>query len=110
MQLTDERPPNPAWQDAQFALAALQVDPVQLGGIWLRAGHGPTRDVWLKLLQQFRVKPLKIPGKVDEDRLLGGIDLAQTLQHSRLVQQPGLLAQACPLPRGARTTMPSILQ
>jgi magnesium chelatase subunit D len=94
VQLTDERPPNPAWQDAQFALAALQVDPVRLGGIWLRAGHGPTRDVWLKLLQQFQVKPLKIPGKVDEDRLLGGIDLAQTLQHSRLVQQPGLLAQA----------------
>lgn len=94
MQLTDERPPNPAWQDAQFALAALQVDPVRLGGIWLRAGHGPTRDVWLKLLQQFQVKPLKIPGKVDEDRLLGGIDLAQTLQQSRLVQQPGLLAQA----------------
>lgn len=94
MQLTDERPPNPAWQDAQFALAALQVDPVRLGGIWLRAGHGPTRDVWLKLLQQFQVKPLKIPGKVDEDRLLGGLDLAQTLQHSRLVQQPGLLAQA----------------
>jgi magnesium chelatase subunit D len=50
--------------------------------------------VWLKLLQQFQVKPLKVPGKVDEDRLLGGIDLAQTLQHSRLVQQPGLLAQA----------------
>jgi magnesium chelatase subunit D len=94
VQLTDERPPNQAWQDAQFALAALQVDPVRLGGIWLRAGHGPTRDVWLKLLQQFQIKLLKIPGKVDEDRLLGGIDLAQTLQNSRLVQQPGLLAQA----------------
>ena len=29
-----------AWQDAQLALMALQVDPVRLGGIWLRAAHG----------------------------------------------------------------------
>ena len=83
-----------AWQDAQFALMALQVDPVRLGGIWLRAGHGPVRDVWLQRLQAMGLAVLKIPNQVDDERLLGGIDLAQTLQSSRLVQQAGLLAQA----------------
>jgi magnesium chelatase subunit D len=83
-----------AWQDAQFALMALQVDPVRLGGIWLRAGHGPVRDVWLQRLQAIGLPVLKIPNQVDDERLLGGIDLAQTLQSSRLVQQAGLLAQA----------------
>ena len=83
-----------AWQDAQFALMALQVDPVRLGGIWLRAGHGPVRDVWLQRLQAMGLAVLKIPNQVDDERLLGGIDLAQTLQSSKLVQQAGLLAQA----------------
>ena len=83
-----------AWQDAQFALIALQVDPVRLGGIWLRAGHGPVRDVWLQRLQAMGLAVFKIPNQVDDERLLGGIDLAQTLQSSRLVQQAGLLAQA----------------
>ena len=34
------------------------------------------------------------PPAADAERLLGGIDLAQTLQAGRLVQQPGLLAAA----------------
>ncbi len=83
-----------AWQDAQFALMALQIDPVRLGGIWLRAGHGPVRDNWLQRLQAVDLPLLKVPNQVDDERLLGGIDLAQTLQNSRLVQQAGLLAQA----------------
>ena len=83
-----------AWQDAQFALMALQIDPVRLGGIWLRAGHGPVRDSWLQRLQAVDLPLLKVPNQVDDERLLGGIDLAQTLQSSRLVQQAGLLAQA----------------
>jgi magnesium chelatase subunit D len=72
----------------------LQVDPLRLGGIWLRAGHGPVRDVWLQRLQALGLQVLKIPNQVDDERLLGGIDLAQTLQTSQLVQQAGLLAQA----------------
>lgn len=83
-----------AWQDAQFALMALQLDPLRLGGIWLRAGHGPVREAWLQRLQALACKLLKIPNQVDDERLLGGIDLAQTLQSGRLVQQSGLLAQA----------------
>jgi magnesium chelatase subunit D len=83
-----------AWQDAQFALMALQVDPLRLGGIWLRAGHGPVREAWLQQLKAMGLAVVKVPNQVDEERLLGGIDLAQTLQTGTLVQQAGLLAQA----------------
>ncbi len=82
------------WQDAQLALLALQLDPQGLGGVWLRAGHGPVRDAWLAQLQATEISSVRVPAQVDDERLLGGIDLAQTLQYGRLVQQQGLLAQA----------------
>ena len=82
------------WQDAQFALLALQLDPQGLGGIWLRAGHGPVRDAWLATLRASGLHTVKVPQQVDDERLLGGMDLAQTLQQGRLVVQAGLLAQA----------------
>lgn len=83
-----------AWQDAQLALMALQIDPVRLGGIWLRASHGPVRDNWLDLLKASPLKTFRVPGQVDDERLLGGMDLAATLQSGRVIHQPGLLAQA----------------
>jgi len=83
-----------AWQDAQLALMALQLEPQRLGGIWLRAGHGPVREAWLARLQGLGLPVRKIPNQVDDERLLGGIDLAQTLQSGRLVHQSGLLAQS----------------
>jgi len=82
------------WHDAQLALLALQLDPLGIGGVWLRCGHGPVRDAWLARLQASGIKLVKVPGQVDNERLLGGIDLTQTLQSGRLVQQQGLLAQA----------------
>jgi len=82
-----------AWGDAQLALLALQVDPVGLTGAWVRAGHGPVRDLWLGQLQQL-ISCTKVPANTDTERLLGGIDLAATLQTGRLVQQMGLLTQA----------------
>lgn len=85
---------NPRWLDAQLALLALQVDPVGLGGIWLRAGHGPVRDTWLRQLNDSGIQLQKIPAQVDDDRLLGGIDLAVTLQTGKLAHQSGLLAAA----------------
>lgn len=82
-----------AWNDAQLALLALQVDPVGLAGAWVRAGHGPVRDLWLGQLQLF-ISCTKVPANTDTERLLGGIDLAATLQTGHLVQQMGLLTQA----------------
>ncbi|MBU3738997.1 MAG: magnesium chelatase subunit D [Rhodoferax sp.] len=90
----DVDPVPDAWVDAQLALAALQVDPVGLGGVRLRAGHGPVRDAWLKQLRQTQPSCIRIPLRTDTERLLGGMDLSATVRQGRLVRQPGLLAQA----------------
>lgn len=83
--------------DAALAAALLAVDPTGLGGIRLRGGHGPERDAWLALLR--RLMPagspwLRLPLHANETALLGGLDLAATLQAARPVLQPGLLARA----------------
>lgn len=81
------------WDDAQWALLALQVDPVRLGGVWLKAGHGPVRDAWLKQVQSLAYPVHKVPHHTDDDRLLGGIDLTASLSAGRLVSQAGLLTR-----------------
>lgn len=86
-----------AWADALQSLALFTADPVGLGGIAVRAGAGPVRDHFLKLLYETlspRVPVRRLPLHVGDDRLLGGLDLAATLQAGRLVAQKGLLAEA----------------
>jgi magnesium chelatase subunit D len=85
------------WQDALAALALFAVDPAGLQGIVLRSPAGPVRDRFLALLRgalppgaAFR----RMPPGIDDDRLLGGLDLAVTLQAGRPVAQRGLLAEA----------------
>ncbi len=90
--------PNEAaspWSDAVLAAALYAINPIGLGGISLRAHAGPVRDQWLALLQSslpphapFR----KIPIQVSDGRLLGGLDLAATLQAGRPIAERGLLA------------------
>ena len=86
MKATDQR-----WLDAQWALIALQVDPQRIGGVWFKAGHGPVRDRWLARLQAMACPVLKVPMHIDDDRLLGGIDLTASLAAGQLVDQSGLL-------------------
>jgi magnesium chelatase subunit D len=83
-----------AWHDALTSLQLLQLDPHGLGGICLRAPHGPVRASWLNALASLGLPLVKVPGSVDAERLLGGIDLAHTLQTGRLRMQTGLLQQA----------------
>ncbi len=86
---------NPeAWNDALTSLQLLQIDPHGFGGVWLRAPFGPVRDLWLKCLQDSGLKAIKLPGHVELERLLGGIDLSLTLQTGTLQMQAGLLQQA----------------
>jgi magnesium chelatase subunit D len=92
--------PTPApglWADALLAAALLAVDPAGLGGAALRAPAGAVRDGWLAALRRalppgtpFRRVPLNVP----DERLLGGLDLAATLQGGRPVARRGLLADA----------------
>ena len=86
-----------AWHDALAALALFAADPVGLGGIAVRAGPGPVRDRFLALLRETLPAgtPLRrLPPHTGDDRLLGGLDLAATLQAGRPIEQKGLLAEA----------------
>jgi len=82
------------WNDALTSLQLLQIDPCGFGGIWLRAPFGPVRERWLRHLLAAGLNTVKLPGSVDMERLLGGIDLSLTLQTGNLHMQSGLLQQA----------------
>ena len=82
------------WHDALTSLQVLQLDPHGLGGVCLRAPHGPVRERWLSALASLGLPLVKVPGTADAERLLGGIDLAHTLQTGQLHMQAGLLQQA----------------
>ena len=70
--------------------------PGRFGGICLR-GFGPVRDALVERLAS-ALGPfgpvIKIPNNVDSERLLGGLDLAATLQGGRSVRRRGLLEAA----------------
>jgi magnesium chelatase subunit D len=99
--LSSPPPPSPSpspspWVDATLAAALLAVDPAGLGGVALRAPPGPVREQWLALLRGLLgdgVPLRRLPLHIREDRLLGGLDLAATLQAGRPVAQRGLLAE-----------------
>jgi magnesium chelatase subunit D len=82
------------WADALTVLRLLAHQPHRLGGVWLRAPHGPVREAWLAALSTLPVPALRAPGSVDAARWLGGIDIAATLHSGQLREQPGLLRQA----------------
>jgi len=82
------------WHDALTCLQLLQLNPHGMGGICLRAPHGPVRERWLNALAGLGLPLVKVPGSTDSERLLGGIDLARTLQSGQLHMQAGLLQQA----------------
>ena len=83
-----------ALDDALWALAALALDTKSLKGIWLRAPLGPVLQDWLHGLHALKSDVIKIPSNIDTERLVGGLDLAMTLQLARPVQLQGLLAQS----------------
>jgi magnesium chelatase subunit D len=90
-------PRSSRWEDACIAAAVLAIDPKQVGGISLRSAAGPVRDAWIDICTQLfprRTQFLRVPLNVGDDRLLGGLDLAATLQAGRPVAEQGILARA----------------
>ncbi len=83
--------------DAVLAAALCAVDPVGLGGVALRAPASELRDDWLVLLKSLLptgTLVLRVPHHASDSALLGGLDLAATLEAGRPVAQRGLLARA----------------
>jgi magnesium chelatase subunit D len=79
------------------AICLLAADPQGLGGLCLRGAAGPARDALLATLR--RLLPAetpwrRLPLQVDDERLLGGLDLGLSLAAGRPMAQAGLLAEA----------------
>lgn len=85
------------WGRAMHAAALFAIEPAALGGVWLKAGAGPLRERWLALLDVLLPADMprrRIPLNIPDERLLGGLDLAATLQRGRPVAQRGVLSDA----------------
>ena len=86
-----------AARDALLAAACLAVDPCGVGGAWVRTDFGAACRQWLEALCALLPDehPLRrMPAHIDDERLLGGIDLAATLAAGAPVRARGLLAEA----------------
>lgn len=81
------------WADALMAARLLAVDPHGLGGASVRAAPGPAREAWTAALGKLAALRHLPPG-IEDDRLLGGLDLPATLKSGRPVVQSGVLAEA----------------
>ncbi len=80
--------------DALTAARLLAAD-AGLGGAVLRAPAGPAREAWLAAYHDAATGPVvRLPLHIDDDRLLGGTDLAATIAAGRPVATRGLLAEA----------------
>jgi len=82
------------WRDAQLAAAVVAVLGHRCGGVRLSAQPGPVRDFWLSMLEDLQQSPLrKIPANTPTDRLLGGMDITQSMRLGKPVSSTGVLAE-----------------
>jgi magnesium chelatase subunit D len=79
-------------EDAVLAARLFALAPQVFKGMCLRGGS-PAREALVAALGE-AVTLRRIPGHVDDERLLGGIDLAASLSAGRPVRQTGLIEEA----------------
>lgn len=79
---------------ASRVAAILAVDPEGLGGIWLRARHGPRRDAMMTALEAIPGIHGKVMPEAGEVELFGGIDLSESLFSGQIVPRQGLLERS----------------
>jgi len=86
-----------AWFDAQTTAALLAIDPHGLGGICVKSQFGPIRNAWFAFMQT-QIAPgiqfQKIPLQIQDEQLLGGLDLEATLSYGKPIYSSGLLAKS----------------
>ncbi|MEL6877243.1 MAG: magnesium chelatase subunit D [Pseudomonadota bacterium] len=80
-------------EDALLAACLFLTSPRVLGGLRLRGG-GPARDAVLDFMRETGANLRRLPSHIDDERLLGGVDIAASLAAGRQIQQFGLLAEA----------------
>lgn len=79
-------------EDALIAARLFALAPKLFGGLVLR-GSSPARDALIEALSG-EIGLRRMPGHVDDERLLGGIDIAASLAAGRPVVQKGLIEEA----------------
>lgn len=84
------------WPDAILMAAIFACDPKGLVGVRIRGPSGPSRDNWLEWVRALLPTDVPIrrcPMRIDEERLLGGLDLTASLATGSSVVQRGLLSE-----------------
>ena len=82
--------------DALLAVACFALDPTALGGIVVHTGQDETCESWLAQLRRALAQGISwraLPAHIDEERLLGGIELEATLASGRAVRTRGLFVE-----------------
>ena len=72
-------------------MAILAIAPEAVGGLWLRARHGPVRERTLAAMLHLSARRLH-PG-MDDETLMDATDLVATLTHGRPMRRAGLLKE-----------------
>ena len=88
--------PDERVADAWRAAACLAVDPAGLGGGVVRGDPGEECQRWLEALQALLPpgeKLRRVPTHIDEERLMGGIDLPASLRLGRPIHARGVLEE-----------------
>lgn len=79
--------------EALLALRLFLASPRTLGGLCLRGG-GPARDIVIECLRERVPNLRRLPPHIDDERLLGGLDMAASLAAGQRIDQRGLLDEA----------------
>jgi len=89
--------PDPGWARALLAARIFASDPHGFGGVRLAGPPGPARERWVAELRAHLPAgaPLRrVPPRIPDERLLGGLDLEATLARGAPVGRRGVLAEA----------------
>lgn len=86
--------PSEELADADLVSALLSIDPKGLGGVWVRARHGPQRDRLEKALARIPLSRARISPGVDDLAIFGGLDLSESLLTGRPMERAGCLDTA----------------
>jgi magnesium chelatase subunit D len=89
--------PDIAWARALLAARIFASDPHGFGGVRLSGPPGPARERWIAELRAHLpagAKLRRVPPRIPDERLLGGLDLEATLARGAPVGRRGVLAEA----------------